>query len=565
MPPTPLPLSNACIYLRRTVEDLHHKQIMSPDNPDRGALVSPEYGMADPKLTGSFIVECVYLLLASEREGEPALLSGLPDLIERANLATDFMLRAQRPSGLIDLLSVNYDSSPDTGFTVEQLCTLFELGRDRSPDPAWATLLDKLERFIRRAVAGMLSGGFHTPNHRWVMVSAMVHAQTLFPDLDVRATVEAYLAEGFDIDTEGTYIERSVGVYDAVNNRSLLFIAEHWNRPDAVDAVASNLHFDLHLLHADGTAETGLSRRQDYGTREVAIGLAPYFLLCNHVQPEPIFAAAAQWLWNQCTDPIQHIGWLTYALLKCGKPEAPLATLPDDFVRHYPLNGIWRVRRNLLSTTLFRQTTRLLTFTYGAAELSSVKISQTYFGQYTGRFVSDELTVNDGCATLLSRGMTNPRRPAYELPLGRPVPPDRWSEATQERELRRLPPAVSTLSAREAANAEMQGLELHYRTLDGLDRVAAQVMFDFPPGGVWETNNMRTRPDAGQVIFLDAGHGRMRYGNDVISIGPGHAAHGMWQMRDSEPAPEHVRVIVTFVTPVDHHFQLLAYRGLDRE
>src|SRR5690606_12442083 len=109
-----------------------------------------------------------------------------------------------------------------------------------------------------------------------------------FPDLDVAKVVEAYLAEGIDIDAEGAFIERSVGVYDAVNNRSLLFIHEHWDCPAALPAVQRSLDFDLYLLHADGTAETGLSRRQDYGTREVAIGLAPCYLHAHLLSPNPL-------------------------------------------------------------------------------------------------------------------------------------------------------------------------------------------------------------------------------------------------------------------------------------
>jgi hypothetical protein len=44
--------------------------------------------------------------------------------------------------------------------------------------------------------------------------------------MDVREAIRAYLAEGIDIDDEGTYLERSFGVYDAVTNRSLLLFAE---------------------------------------------------------------------------------------------------------------------------------------------------------------------------------------------------------------------------------------------------------------------------------------------------------------------------------------------------
>ena len=63
------------------------------------------------------------------------------------------MIHARRASGLLDLLSVNYDSSPDTGFTVQQLCTVVKLARLQALDDAvWIALLGKIEQFIRRAI-----------------------------------------------------------------------------------------------------------------------------------------------------------------------------------------------------------------------------------------------------------------------------------------------------------------------------------------------------------------------------------------------------------------------------
>ena len=69
------------------------------------------------------------------------------------------------------------------------------------------------------------------------------------------------------------------------------------------------------------------------------------------------------------------------------------------------------------------------------------------------------------------------------------------------------------------------------------------------------------KPQAGQVIFLKHGDGAMRYGDDVIRIGPGADAHRMWAMRDAEPAPQHVRVLMTFVTPIDHVFSIRLNTG----
>ncbi|MBO9392804.1 hypothetical protein [Caldilinea sp.] len=554
----PLTLANVLPHLANYVTRLRPAQITDPNHPDYGALINPEYDLPDVHYTVEFLVSSAYLALAG---------STYEKHLAEATAAAASINRAQRESGLIDLLSVNYDSAPDASFAVQKLCTVVELARSFGVQgSAWSELLQMVETFIRRAVGGIVSGGFHTPNHRWVMVSALVQAKALYSDLDVEAAVEAYLAEGIDIDPEGAFIERSVSIYDAIVDRSLLFIAEHWKAPVALEAAIRNLTFDLHLLHADGTAETGLSRRQDHGTRDVPLGLASCYLLAYRLHSQLEFVEAAQFLWNQTeaqgTRYAGHLPWLTYALLRVGDPPATEGRIPENYAHHYPVNGLWRVRRGLLSATLFRDATRLLSFVYGAAELSSVRISFTYFGGLTGRFIGDSLTVDQEGATLRSEGRRNPRRPGYELPLGRPVPPDRWEETLHERALRRLPPLTSILRVMETHDCHGHGFDLHFTTLDGLHGVAAQIAFDFAPGGVWETAETRLQPSAGQVIFLKQNWATMRYGNDVIYLAPGAYAHGMWQMREAEPAPNHVRVLLTFRTPVNHLIQLRAYRGL---
>ncbi|MFN8445345.1 MAG: hypothetical protein U0175_31440 [Caldilineaceae bacterium] len=562
-----LTLRNVLSLITTFVAGQRMWQIDLPDHPHHGAIYNQDWGTAEPKVTGKFLINCGYL----------ALNDALPDthLLEQAALAADYLLRSRRPSGLIDLISVNIDSGPDTAFTVQELCTILELARQRVVQhPAWEVFIQKVTQFVRQSVSAMASGGFHTPNHRWVIVGALTQAHRLFPDLEVQEAVERYLAEGIDIDAEGLFIERSIGVYDAVNDRSLLLIHENWDCPAALPAVQRNLETDLHLLHADGSAETGLSRRQDYGTRQVALGLVPYLLWHHHFQADSRFLQAAHWLWQQAmldrktpsVDHETHIHWLAYVLMKYGDssalPQESKLTatengIPDNFVRHLPINGIHRVRRGLRCATFFRDTTRILTLSHGQAELSSLKISQTYFGQYIGRFVGNQMTLEGNQLILRSEGRSNPRRPAYELPLGRPVLPDQWQSTMSERELRWLPHAVNTLTVGEVES----GFDLRLQTLEGADQVALQIALDFPPGGIWETADTRTMPQAGQVIFLKQGVGTMRFGPDVIELSPGHLTHGMWQMREAESAPDHVRVLLTFFTPVDFTLSLRSYSG----
>lgn len=545
-----LTFTSALHSLGAATREMARHQLIDQAHHWHGAYISPVYGLADAGASGSSaLAACLGLLLAAD-----AASTDRDDLLQRFEAMTAYLLRAQRPSGLIDLYSANYDSAPDAAFAVQVLAAMYE--QAHGTDPALGAALENVETFIRRAVAGILTGGFHTPNHRWVICSALAQAAALFADLDVREVVESYLAEGFDIDAEGTYIERSVGVYDAVTNRSLLLLADRW--PDAAvkaaayAAVQANLDFDLHLLHADGTAETGLSRRQDYGTRTVPAGLIACYLHSAVRSDNAIFASAARWLWAQAKQPGDF--WAAYVLQSVGAPTHAPIPLPTAYTRLYPLNRVWRARRGLLSASAFAGGTRLLTVVYGAAELASLKISQSYFG--VGHFAGDEIETDGDSVLLRSRGDHFPYRPAYELPLGRPVPPDRWDALKAERTLNWVPRADSILRLTPVEG----GLDLHYRTLDGMDDVTAQVALDFPAGGIWETDDTALVTQPGQIIFLKAGAGRMRFGHDSIEISPGSNAHRTWHMRDTEPAgPGMVRVLLPLLAPVDYRFRLRVY------
>lgn len=266
-------------------------QATDPAHPSFGAWIDPATGIDDPGHVGTaaLLTACCYFILAA-KETTAAKSTAIPtdQLPRRAHPMADYLLRVRRPSGLIDLRSTNYDSGPDTAFAVQQLATALELARQLGrQDAEWTGLAAKIERFIRDAAIGIRTGGFHTPNHRWVIASALAQTGALFPDLDVSPTIAAYVAEGFDVDAEGAFIERSAAIYDAVTDRSLLLLADHWDdaetRARAYAAVRANLTLDLALLNADGTVETALSHRQDYGTRVVPLNLATSYLHCGLV------------------------------------------------------------------------------------------------------------------------------------------------------------------------------------------------------------------------------------------------------------------------------------------
>ena len=539
------------------------KQMLRKEHPYYGAFISPQTGLDEPGHGGTsrFIMTCGLLVLARLKNPELDLATANNDeLLERMTIAADYLLSVQRETGLIDLRNVNYDSAPDTGFAIQLLAALYELSQGYD---AFSTVLERLERFIRRAAPGLMTGGFHTPNHRWVIVAALAQTTTLFPDIDTTECIRSYLNEGFDVDEEGTYLERSIGVYDAVTNRSLLLLAEHWHDQADLDkiqdAVTRNLHFNLHFFHADGTAETGLSRRQDYGTRQVPLPLIASYLHANALYPNALFVQLAEWLWEKASlrDADSGWQWQAYVMFKHGQAQTSAIKLPETYQKHYPLNQVWRVRNSALSATVYGGVSNLMTMVYGQAELSSIKISQTYFG--IGNFVGDELNIDGNKASLNYHGSLRLHRPGYELPLGKPVSREAWDEAQKERNYKPLPPLRSRLELL----ALPDGFDCHYETLDGLDKVLLQIAFDFPAGGFWETADTALRTAAGQTLFLKQGKGRMRFGNDIIELHNGASAHLYESMRASEDvAEDKCRILLTFLSPASHRFSLRVLSGV---
>ncbi|MEU6227701.1 hypothetical protein [Streptomyces sp. NPDC047042] len=194
--------------------------------------------------------------------GEPAVAAAATQL--RALRA------AQTASGLF-AGGDNVQSPPDSAFTVNDVCDAYVLAAGGGPQLQDITAA--LAEIAGAATAGLLTGGVHTPNHRWELSAALARLHRSFPDDRLLARAEEWLAEGVDIDTEGLYSERSAVYAALVTNPSLLLLAEVLGRTDLLDAVERNLATTLDLIRPDGTVETLHSRRQD---QKLSFPLWPY-------------------------------------------------------------------------------------------------------------------------------------------------------------------------------------------------------------------------------------------------------------------------------------------------
>ncbi|MEH0416466.1 hypothetical protein [Streptomyces sp. B21-083] len=165
----------------------------------------------------------------------------------------------------------NVQSPPDSAFTVNDVCDAYVLAAGAGPELHDVTAA--LAEIAHAATGSLLTGGVHTPNHRWELCAALARLHRSFPDDRLLDRVEEWLSEGVDIDAEGLYSERSAVYASIVTNPALLLLAEVLGRTDLLDAVRRNLTATLDLIRPDGTVETVHSRRQD---QKLSFPLWPY-------------------------------------------------------------------------------------------------------------------------------------------------------------------------------------------------------------------------------------------------------------------------------------------------
>ena len=544
--------------LDKQVQGVLARQVVDPNNVYCGGFIDADRLVGSNSISSVSPLGYAYLLAESKHHQSP-------ELLQRILLAGDFARRHRQPSGCFDLLSTNFDSAPDAGFCLQAIAPVVFAAREQAATEEGAgQIAESLGELIRTAVPGMIAGGFHTPNHRWVMLAAMAEAKLLFPELDVDETIAAYLNEGIDINADGEYIERSTGVYNAIVNRSLIRAAAALDRPDLLEPVRRNLDMSYHLLHADATVVTSISKRQDRGTRVVPTGLADGYHALAHIDGNGFYAAMADYLADSgngglvcLPNFVRHPDWRTSAIER--------EALPESYARVYPTSGLWRVRRNKISATAAAGLTTPFSVVYGQAELAAVKLSSTYFA--TGQFVGEDFAESGEGVRMLHKGRNSiyPEKEymggIYWLPIDEKVTAENWREVRGRRETYELPPLEVELTIEEVAG----GFDLQVQTAGGLDGVPFQIECNFAPGGTFETASSLSEGKAGQTVFLKSGHGVYRVGDDAIQVGPGSMQHTMWRMRNSEVDEGSLRVLIALMAPLRQTLEIRCGQWSDAE
>ena len=498
------------------------RQITDPGSPFRGSV--PDQFALHSAGSASGVIETLSASVVHPRSRFHR--DGV--LLDRIRLGAGFLERSQSPQGNIDLLTTNFNSPPDTGFVVHNVATAAAIGRRHgAPEIAAA-----LQPFLVKAGEGMAVGGVHTPNHRWVICSALAQINELFPDPRLVRRIDQWLAEGIDIDRDGQYTERSTLTYNIVTNRAFVVLAAKLRRPALLDPVRQNLRALMYLLHADGEVVTEISRRQDQYTRG---GLAGYWFSLTYMavtDRDGAFAAMAQ----QAADGVRLSALLEYPELSQALPASK--PLPTDYERTFSDIGIARVRRGPLSATLvLGGSSRLFSLRYGDAVLEGVRFATSFFGK--GQFIPDTASKQGG-SYLFRQSLEAP----YYQPLSRTITPDTWAPTRSERQQTEISRLEQVAEVTETA----AGFRVRARA-HGTAGVPLALEIAFRDGGRLE--GCTAVPGMPGSYLLERGNGVYRAGRNEIRFGPGSAPHRYVQLRGGEPKLPGESVYITGFTPFD--------------
>jgi hypothetical protein len=268
------------------------------------------------------------------------------EILQRMIMAGNALLKLQYADGTIDLLSTNFHSTPDLGFTVYPLALSFSIMLQNKLN--YGELPSLLKQYLLNAGKALSTGGIHTPNHRWVVCGALAWINSFFPNSIYKSRIDQWLSEKIDIDPDGQYNERSTAVYTPITNGSLLTIAKKLNYTYLYEAVRKNLNLTVYLFHANGEVVTETSNRQD---KYINVNMGAYYMAYNYMA---ILDKSSQYAGNgklyQESVKVDQLGYMLPRFLEDPSLLADLPTPtppPTRYHKYFKYSDIVRIREEM--------------------------------------------------------------------------------------------------------------------------------------------------------------------------------------------------------------------------
>jgi hypothetical protein len=469
------------------------------------------------------------------------------EILQRMTLAAIGLLNLQHDDGTIDLLSTNFHSTPDLGFTVYPLALTYSIIL-KNNHLTYGELPSLMKQYLLHAGQALTVGGIHTPNHRWVVSGALAWLNEFFPNPMYRARVQQWLAEKIDIDPDGQYNERSTAVYTPVTNRSLLDIAKKMNYDYLYDVVRKNLDLTFYFVRSNGEIATESSIRQDKYQRS---NMSGYYLAYNYMallDKDSRYSGMVRYIQNTVSvDQLKYMlpHFLEDPALLQDLPEA--TPIPTTYHKYFKYSDMVRIREGEVDISVIANNTTFFTYFKGEAALEAVRLSSAFFGK--GQFESQQLE-KEGDAYILSSTIYGP----YYQPLSKekiPADTDAWSKVPRSE---REQSEVQTLRTKIYLT-QSNGKARIKVSLDGPKNLPVTLELGFRLGGT--LNNVTQKQGISNAFLIKGGeYATYQKGNDRIKIGPGVGAHKWTQLRGALPKLQADCLYFTNYAPCEFEFTI---------
>ncbi|MEO5683499.1 MAG: hypothetical protein ABIQ88_12700 [Chitinophagaceae bacterium] len=466
----------------------------------------------------------------------------------------------------------NLESPPDTAFLVEPLAAAAYLLQQNSR-PVLKNINEGLKEFLIRCGAALSAGGVHTPNHRWLICSALAGIHTVYPNQVYINRIDEWLGESIYIDADGHYPERSAN-YAVVENTAFLTVGRLLKKALLFEPVRKNLAMTWYYMEPDGQLITVDSRRQDQYTSKTMVAYYLQYRWLAIKDNDRLFAGITRLIeglkgfeeeiLNKCL-----FQFLENPLLQQALPDT--VDPPVQYEKLFTNAATLRLRHAGTTATLFggvdwpviiasgrSDSPNFYTYRKGAAILKYMRLSADFFSM--GYFYSDGLKKENNAYTLHKK---------LAIPYYQPLPANRRNSKGDYK----LSPSTDgrfwskmDFENRPVSNVKTLETKISFTTAAGADKLVFEVTGQagvrvtielcFLEGGVLSG----VLPADKGNYFLENGMGVYEYGGSSIQFGPGVMAHKVVAGLEGERYSTHfgslrtegMHVYLTGITPFKH-------------
>nr|WP_271753266.1 hypothetical protein [Cohnella sp. JJ-181] len=555
------------------------RQDLDVNSRSCGGIVSAEYGLASPNhSTGTPMTMAIWAASLCNPDSPCYRDEALAD---RFALAARYMLGAQHEDGTISPGWTNFHSPPDTAFVVVGYAQVYQLLAQDDWEPLRGAAAD-VRLFLERTIPALVTGGVHTPNHRWVVCAALGFLHELFDEPATARRAEQWIAEGMDVTPDGEWTERSNGIYNAVSDIMLVHAARLLRKPELLEPVRANLRMMLYLVHPNGDVVTDYSGRQDFGHKhDLSSYYLPYAMMAR-LDGDAEFQAAADLAYGQLRHPgscptnaalrlLLEPALQERAVQPAALPTAYRKLLHADFPRQQYLAAmeraghggriyhsrlhpdfgaaVARVRKGCESVTISAETPSFFALRHGSARLLGVQVA-TYFAP---GFVPMNSLVE------AERGyrLAGEQRKGYYGPVAAGQLPPTAAEATspwyllphhlrEETHVQRLRVEADVVEAAD-------GWELVIRSSEPEDAMA-QISVILAADG--ELSGGELAPAGEGKQFWKSGSVRYAAGGDALELSGGAFEHTAAFVREANLPSDCRTLLLNVVTPFETRIRI---------